>query len=440
MLFIFFFLGIFAYVGQVAGEEMLMFNLSGLSRSEEIGSVELHFYKRRAVSRKKVGQKMHHHHLLGFALGGDSSVDADDYSSDADDMNDDMKNPQQIGKWEVALDKRGWQVYDVSAALAGRKLLVQQLGFKFQGVRRSSGRYESLSLESVLRMEPSPFLVVFSNERSNATLQETGIVSQGDVNALPDGQDDDTAVDDSNNNNRKRRSIEDNELPEADHHFNNNNVIPQTSPGVLQGRGSSSSASGRPSSGASSAGSRKSGTLPYPKSHHDRTTTTTTDSSMLAWPEDKRKGGGGGGGGSRAGGNNGRKGKRRNRKLPETWHYNQQVEYNLFIYKQTQKPISELERKRDTRSYKKKKRKRDSTRPFSLLSDRSISPFGLLLFHQLLLCCLLKGGTILYQPSKQLRNSSNHVNIQRDRQYKILTQNEQEREDVVVFKRIQAAE
>ena len=161
---------------------------------------------------------------------------------------------------------------------------------------------------------------------------------------------------------------------------------------------------------------------------------------MLAWPEDKRKGGGGGGGGSRAGGNNGRKGKRRNRKLPETWHYNQQVEYNLFIYKQTQKPISELERKRDTRSYKKKKRKRDSTRPFSLLSDRSISPFGLLLFHQLFLCCLLKGGTILYQPSKQLRNSSNHVNIQRDRQYKILTQNEQEREDVVVFKRIQAAE
>ena len=317
----------FAYdVGQVAGEEMLMFNLTGLSRSEEIGSVELHFYKRRAVSRKKVGQKMHHHHLLGFALGDDE----DDYS-DEDSDEDGQKVGRQIGKWQVALDKRGWQVYDVSAALAGRKLLVQQLGFKFQGVKRSSGRYESLSLESVLKMEPSPFLVVFSNERSNATLEETGIVSQRDVNALPDGQDEEQQETvDSSDIVRKRRSIDDNELPEADHHFNNNNVIPQTSPGVLQGRGSSSSPSGRTSS--TGAASRKSGTLPYPKSHHhDRTTSTTsttTDSSTLAWPEDKRKSGGGSSSGSRTGGGSsggGRKGKRRNRKLPETWHYNQQV-------------------------------------------------------------------------------------------------------------------
>jgi hypothetical protein len=212
----------------------------------------------------------------------------------------------------------------------------------FQGVKRSSGLYENLSIDSVLRMEPSPFLVVFSNERSNATLEETGLVSQRDLNALPDQdvqQEAATAPRDWDSNgdaspqSRQRRSIDDNELPEADHYLNSN-VIPQTSPGMLQARSSSSSSSrqssaggsgssrkisGEPASGggSSKSSSSSSSTLPYPKSHSSGVAGAT-----LAWPEDKRKRTGSSSGSS---GSNSRKGKRRNRKLPETWHYNQQV-------------------------------------------------------------------------------------------------------------------
>ena len=319
---------------------MLLFNLSGLTRSEEIGSVELHFYKRRAVGRKKMNSKAHHHHhLQGFSLN--PSVPGSPV--------------RLIGKWQVALDKRGWQVYDVSEAVhsvsrqqsssssssSGKR--EQQLGFMFQGVKRSSGLYENLPIDSVLRMEPSPFLVVFSNERSNATLEETGLVSQRDLNALPDQdvqQEAATAPRDWDSSGdaspqpRQRRSIDDNELPEADHYLNSN-VIPQTSPGMLQARSSSSSSSSRQSSAGGSGSSRKisgepasgggssksssssSSTLPYPKSHSSGVAGAT-----LAWPEDKRKRTGSGSGSS---GSNSRKGKRRNRKLPETWHYNQQV-------------------------------------------------------------------------------------------------------------------
>jgi hypothetical protein len=120
---------------------------------------------------------------------------------------------------------------------------------------------------------------------------------------------------------------------------------------------------------------------------------------MLAWPEDKRKGGG-----SRSGGNNGRKGKRRNRKLPETWHYNQQVEYFISFYyltkTQTNFP-SKLESKDIQQVSRYLTKKRDSTRPFSFLSDRTISLVSFfvvvivvgLLFHQLSLLPLK--GTIL---------------------------------------------
>jgi hypothetical protein len=186
-------------------------------------------------------------------------------------------------------------------------------------------------------MDPSPFLVVFSNERSNATLEETGLVSQRDLNALPDHQEagkkkmaDSVTVNDSGDANpqtrRQRRSIDDNELPEADHYLNSN-VIPQTSPGMLQPRSSSSSSSRQSAAAAAGSGSSRKisgeqpssgsggkSTLPYPKSHSSGVAGAT-----LAWPEDKRKRTGS------SGGSNSRKGKRRNRKLPETWHYNQQV-------------------------------------------------------------------------------------------------------------------
>lgn len=133
---------------------------------------------------------------------------------------------------------------------------------------------------------------------------------------------------------RKRRSIDDNELPETDHYLNSN-VIPQTSPGMLQARGSSSSSSSsnrkqqqqsQISSGGSGLGkSTTSGTLPYPKTHSSAAAVAAADGSTpLDWPEDKKK---------RTGSGGSRKGKRRNRKLPETWHYNQQVNTLIFYKK-----------------------------------------------------------------------------------------------------------
>lgn len=257
---------------------MLTFNLSALSGSEEIGSVELHFYKRRAISpRKSKLLHQHHHYLQGFTLV-------------------DPAHPERIGQWEVALEKRGWQVYDVSAAVRHSAPL-RQLGFAFQGASK-----RPLSLDTVLRMDPTPFLVVFSNERSNASL-----ATPKDLNVLPEER-----------NDRRKRSIDDNELPEADHHYLNSNVIPQTSPGMLQGRGQRGKTGGK-SGGPAAAAATTSSTLPYPK-----------EGSTLDWPaEDKGTTAGrkrtSSSSSSSGASSSSRKGKRRNRKLPETWHYNQQV-------------------------------------------------------------------------------------------------------------------
>ena len=211
---------------------MLTFNLSGLSASEEIGSVELHFYKRRAISARKSKLLHHHHHYLqGFTLS-------------------DPAHPDMIGQWEVALEKRGWQVYDVSAAVRHSAPL-RQFGFAFQGASK-----RPLSLDTILRMDPTPFLVVFSNERSNASL-----ATPNDMNVLPEQ--------------RRKRSIDDNELPELDQHYLNSNVIPQTSPGMLQGRAGQRGKA--PKTSAQSSPTVSSSTLPYPKG-----------GSTLDWPaEDK---------------------------------------------------------------------------------------------------------------------------------------------------------
>lgn len=295
---------------------MLLFNLSGLSGSEEISSAELHFYKRRAISSRKSKLLLpnHHHFLQGFLLMG-----SDDDTDENTPQSHSSKDPERIGHWEVALEKRGWQVYDVSSAFQRRQPLMRQLGFNFLG---ASKRRPILPLETVMRMDPTPFLVIYSNERSNASL-----AAPQDLNALPDENDL------AQKENRQRRSIDDNELPEADHHQNggqhvNSNVIPLTSPGVLQGRGRTGSGAGgkisgqgkTATAGSSSSSSRSSSsTLPYPKA-----------GSTLDWPtEDKGTGkkttrtSAAAGSSSTSGS---RKGKRRNRKLPETWHYNQQVE------------------------------------------------------------------------------------------------------------------
>lgn len=225
-------------------------------------------------------------------------------------------------------DRRGWMVYDVTKAVdqwERNRNNHHQIGFLFQGVQRSSGLYSSLPLDSVVRMDPSPFLIVFSNERSNASLEQaTGLKKMPSLNALPDSG---ALV-------RSRRSVTDNELPEMDH-FDQNNVIPQSNPaGILKVRNSGRKShhhtqkttqtpptslpkvSKRPTETVASYTDMdiedsedgewptKSSTLPYPKSR-----------SRVS--DDKRK--------------RSRKGKRRNRKLPETWHYNQQVSYSHSI-------------------------------------------------------------------------------------------------------------
>jgi len=300
--------------GQIDGQEMLLFNLSALSASEDISSAELHFYKRRhSGDRGRADKKSHPQHpqhpqqqrrrhwwqlqhLLGYSV---------------------VDGLQQIGKWEVEVERRGWMVYDVTNAVdqwEGNSNSHQQMGFLFQGLRRSSGLYNSLPLDSVVRMDPSPFLIVFSNERSNASLEQAaGLKKTPSLNALPDSLP--ASV-------RQRRSVNDNELPEMDH-FNQNNVIPQSNPaGMLKVRNSGRKSHNHHTPKATSkttqkttptplwqrpetaiyadsdaASPAKSSTLPYPK-------------SRSGIPEDKRK--------------RSRKGKRRNRKLPETWHYNQQ--------------------------------------------------------------------------------------------------------------------
>ena len=172
----------FEMIGRIEGEEMLLFNLSALSGSEEIGSVELHFYKRRQ-------QRRHHYYLQGFSVGEGARL-------------------TPIGKWQVEQDRRGWMVYDVTQTVhqwkesrvhgnvkqRHKKGDNHHVGFMFQMVKRSSDLVygdDTVSIDSVVRMDPSPFLIIFSNELSNATLDHVGSMMSHDVeasslNALPD--------------------------------------------------------------------------------------------------------------------------------------------------------------------------------------------------------------------------------------------------------------
>lgn len=232
----------------------------------------------------------------------------------------------------MEVDRRGWMVYDVTKMVdqwERNHNREHQIGFLFQGVQRSSGLYNSLSLDSVVRMDPSPFLIVFSNERSNASLEQAaGLKKTPSLNALPD----------SGASVRSRRSVTDNELPEMNH-FNQNNVIPQSNPaGILKVRNSgrkshhhSQKTTEVPPPFPSKVLKRPAGTV---ASYADVNTEETenaewpTKTSTLPYPknrsrisEDKRK--------------RSRKGKRRNRKLPENWHYNQQVSDScafLFLF------------------------------------------------------------------------------------------------------------
>ena len=270
---------------------MLLFNLNALSQTEEITSAELHFYKKKHSKRQQT-----HHNPHALLLKGM--------------MVDPQSGRTRLRQWPVNVEKRGWQVYDVTEAVdqwmeAGRT--ADLLAFRFDTSDPNADDW--FRLDTVIRTDPSPFLIVFSNEITNATLEDTGLFVTSDPvqgNALPDTT---TSAASSAYHHRVARSIDDNELPEADIYSNS---MPATSPGVLQARSRPSGSRKNPSAKSVTAApsSWKPSTLPYPKSSSRGFSSDDDDGMTLRWPDDK---------------SSSRKGKHRHRKLPETWHYNQQV-------------------------------------------------------------------------------------------------------------------
>ena len=89
-----------------------------------------------------------------------------------------MVDPQSartpLRLWPVNVEKRGWQVYDVMEAVdqwkeAGRT--ADLLAFRFNTSDPNADDW--FRRVTVIRTDPSPFLIVFSNEVTNATPRPT---------------------------------------------------------------------------------------------------------------------------------------------------------------------------------------------------------------------------------------------------------------------------
>lgn len=299
------------FSGGIEDDETLQFNLSTLSQTEEITSAELHFFKKQHGKRQSSSMPQssssspsspslssshkHRVHLLATSV--------------------DRSKRNHIRRWPINNDKRGWQVIDVTQAVDQWMEAHQSadlLAFQFECGHSSDPHIDWMPLDTVIRMDPSPFLIIFSNEVSNVTLEDTGLLNSDPVqgNALPDSST-------STFHQRFARSIDDNELPESDSY--SSGPVSQTSPGVLQARGS------RPASPRKNSPGKSTSTSSWKPSRSGSISRTPKpvnedgdeDGMTLSWPGERT-----GGGSSKR---KSRKGKRRHRKLPETWHYNQQV-------------------------------------------------------------------------------------------------------------------
>lgn len=133
----------------VLGPEMLLFNLSDILSSEEVLHTEIH------LCQKKTRRRFSHRdvHLKLFDVS--------------------QRSAPPLGVATIAAEK-GWKSYDVTDAIDNFRVKNPAgalIGASFL-VKTPHGRKKKIPPHKLIREELSPFLVIFSNDNENVTLDD----------------------------------------------------------------------------------------------------------------------------------------------------------------------------------------------------------------------------------------------------------------------------
>lgn len=145
----------FILAGKLDGDQTLLFNLSGIHSQEEILLGELHFYKRRKVKWHENSQVFEYKmKFFGVRITTREVIVA------------------PLDTLTIPKNSRGWQVHNLTKILREcRKADTHLLGITVQGLNTKS-KFVSVPLNKFIKMNSQPFLIVFSNDQENNTIEE----------------------------------------------------------------------------------------------------------------------------------------------------------------------------------------------------------------------------------------------------------------------------
>ncbi|XP_013420459.1 growth/differentiation factor 10 isoform X2 [Lingula anatina] len=209
-------------IGTVNGEKMLMFNLSSVKPSERVFGAHIHMFKKKLRDLADL-------QMVVYEV-------APQYMS-------------EMAKIDIPPRSRArWQVHDVTEAtrscLATRRPQPHLLAVTFT-TTRYDGRKRTIKLHKFVHKHDAPFLVVFSNENQNISLDHiTTRLHPDDLKYLDKNKNEAIQEEVTNHklySERNRRSIFDNEIPE---HLDLEpstpspriNSIPESHPNMIQRR------------------------------------------------------------------------------------------------------------------------------------------------------------------------------------------------------------
>nr|ANJ60739.1 bone morphogenetic protein 3 [Pinctada fucata] len=226
-----------AEIAEVNGNTMFVFNLSSVDTSEKLLSAEIHLFKRKS----KKNSKRRDIDLFLYEIAPHYMV--------------------EDGKITMRAESFGWQWYDVTnsvvSCLAARRKRPHLFALDFKA-EKTNGKYKSIALKKFVRHHSMPFLVIYSNDTQENRFDQLDslaekMLSENYQHSQSESESGEKEISSNlktkeqrhvNGDSekvviREKRSIFDNEIPETPMDyglFERRYNIPQTHPGILQGR------------------------------------------------------------------------------------------------------------------------------------------------------------------------------------------------------------
>ncbi|XP_064621336.1 uncharacterized protein LOC135484122 [Lineus longissimus] len=136
---------IFSHTGELNGHKILIFNLSSVMSSEKVFSAEIHLYKKKMKTRRnETGIELVMYQLAPLYVS-------------------------KIGKAEVRSDTFGWQVLDVTESMQ-RSIGKLRRKSHLLGIMFKTRSDVDVPLKKFSKQHSLPYLVIFSNDTQNITL------------------------------------------------------------------------------------------------------------------------------------------------------------------------------------------------------------------------------------------------------------------------------